>query len=136
MREISTDAELSQTYTNHCIRATYVTILDKCGFEARHIMSISGHRSESIIWSYARTDVNTKRNMSKELAKFCESEKTFDFGIEIQTENPRQPLSVSNNHQELSSTGLSYILGNATNRSVQFNNCNFYLVKAELVFVT
>ncbi|XP_028412673.1 uncharacterized protein LOC114535592 [Dendronephthya gigantea] len=54
MSRISKDLELSQTYTNHCIRATAVSLLDDCNFEARHIMRVSGHKSESSIRSYSR----------------------------------------------------------------------------------
>ena len=43
---ISQQAELSTTYTNHSIRATTITILDRSGFEARHMMSVSGQRNE------------------------------------------------------------------------------------------
>ena len=46
MKCISKEAELSKIYTNHSIRATVVTILDKCGYEARHIMAVSGHKSQ------------------------------------------------------------------------------------------
>ena len=46
MRVISQQAQLSVIYTNQSIRATAVTIYDRSGFEARHIMSVSGHRSE------------------------------------------------------------------------------------------
>lgn len=67
MKQISTQAKLSMDYTNHCIRATAVTILDKSGFEARHIMSVSGHRSESSIRSYSKTDESTKKRMSETL---------------------------------------------------------------------
>lgn len=44
MKVISQQANLSVIYTNHSIRATAVTIFDRSGFEARHIMSVSGHR--------------------------------------------------------------------------------------------
>ena len=69
MKQISIEAKLSIVYTNHCIRATSISILDSCGFEARHIMSISGHRSESSIRSYSRTDLQTKRKMSDNLSR-------------------------------------------------------------------
>ena len=36
MKNISREAKLFKCYTNHSIRATDVTILDKSGFEARH----------------------------------------------------------------------------------------------------
>jgi len=47
MKTISVDCKLSQEYTNHCIRSTAVSILDNNNFEARHIMRVSGHKSES-----------------------------------------------------------------------------------------
>ena len=56
MKQISKQARLSKDYTNHSIRATAVTIIDKSGFESRHILSLSGHRSESSIRSYSKTD--------------------------------------------------------------------------------
>ena len=49
MKKISKEANLSVMYTNHCIRATAISILDSHGFEVRHIMAISGHRPESSI---------------------------------------------------------------------------------------
>ena len=53
MKSLSTKAKLSHLYTNHCIRASVVTSLDEKGFEARHIMATTGHKSESSIKSYA-----------------------------------------------------------------------------------
>ena len=67
MKQISNQAKLSMDYTNHPIRATAVTILDKSGFEAHHIMSVSGHRSESFIRSYSKMDESTKKRMSETL---------------------------------------------------------------------
>jgi len=67
MKVISQRAELSTTYTNHSIRAMTITILDRSGFEARHIMSVSGHRNESSIKSYSKTDEDTKTNMAGSL---------------------------------------------------------------------
>ena len=54
MSSISKELKLSQKYTNHCIRATAVLLLDECNFEARHIMRVSGHKSGSSIRSYSR----------------------------------------------------------------------------------
>ena len=54
-------------YTNHSIRATAVTILDKCGYEARHIMAVSSHKSESSIRSYCKTDTSTKKQMPESM---------------------------------------------------------------------
>jgi hypothetical protein len=65
MKNISKQAGLSKQYTNHSIRATAVTILDKSGFGARHIMSVSGHRSESSIRSYIARWTKLQRSESQ-----------------------------------------------------------------------
>lgn len=58
-----------KTLTNHCIRSTCITILDNKGFEARHIMSVSGHKREESIKSYAtKVSETKKREMSDALA--------------------------------------------------------------------
>jgi hypothetical protein len=61
---ISKQANLSLYYTNRVIRATTITILDRNGYEARHIMAVSGHRNESSIKSYSKTDETTKNKMA------------------------------------------------------------------------
>jgi hypothetical protein len=70
MKRISVSAQLSKMYTNHSIRATHVTILDEAGFEARHIMRTTGHKSESSIRSYSsRLSDGKKRDISSTLAR-------------------------------------------------------------------
>lgn len=77
MKKLSIEAKLSCVYTNHSIRATTITILDECGYEARHIMALSGHRSESSIRSYAsQTSLSTKRKMSETLSDSLNNKKT------------------------------------------------------------
>ena len=44
MKQISSEACLSKSYTNHCVRATAITLLAHAGVETREIMKISGHR--------------------------------------------------------------------------------------------
>lgn len=69
MKKISERANLANHYTNHCIRATVVSTLDDGGFEARHIMAQTGHKSEASIKSYAKKcPVKKKREMSHCLA--------------------------------------------------------------------
>ena len=46
-----------------------MTILDQCGFEARHTMCVSGHKSETSIQSYtSKTAHDTKLAMSNGLS--------------------------------------------------------------------
>ncbi|XP_014672140.1 PREDICTED: uncharacterized protein LOC106812712 [Priapulus caudatus] len=69
MVKLSKEAELSDTYTNHCVRATTITVLNDVGFKDRDIVSVSGHRNEKSLASYvADTRVDTKRNMSDALS--------------------------------------------------------------------
>lgn len=69
MASISTDARLSQRYTNHSIRATCrITLLDSNNLDARHIVSVSLHKSEASIRSYShQTTVSKKQEMSDAL---------------------------------------------------------------------
>ena len=52
MCKISLDAGLSRVYTNHCVRATTITLLAHAGVETREIMKISGHRNEASMRCY------------------------------------------------------------------------------------
>lgn len=67
MKRLSKKAKLSRIYTNHCWRATSITLLD--GYKARHVMVISGHKSESSIRSYARNSLDQKAKMTLTLAE-------------------------------------------------------------------
>ena len=73
MRHLSEKASLSKIYTNHCIRATVITNLDKAGFEACHIKAVSGHKSDETIKNYSVKcpDVK-KREMSDVLSSKLE----------------------------------------------------------------
>jgi hypothetical protein len=69
MRHLSKSAQLSKVYTNHCLRATCITALDQHGYEARHIMTVSGQKSEASIRAYSRNVTDTKkREMSLTLS--------------------------------------------------------------------
>ena len=69
MPKISSQANLSNKYSNHSIRATCITLLDKAGIEARHIMRTSGHRSEASIRYYShRLSDNKNRQISETLS--------------------------------------------------------------------
>lgn len=63
MTEISRMAKLSHEYTNHSCRATTVHVLDEAQVPSRHIMSVTGHKSESSLKTYS--------------GKTCEKNKKF-----------------------------------------------------------
>ena len=85
MSDLSVAAALSKTYTHHCIRATAITTLDQAGYEARHIMTVSGHRNEASIKSYSRdTSTNQKRKMSEAISSIIPVN-TCNMQSQIQT---------------------------------------------------
>ena len=52
-------------YTNHSIHATTtISILDEAGVDARHIISVSGHKSTGSLRHYSKTSDSIKRKMS------------------------------------------------------------------------
>ena len=53
MKIISEMAGLSKTYTNHCIRATFVTDSLRAGYEASSVTKITGHKSIQSLQPYA-----------------------------------------------------------------------------------
>lgn len=61
MKTISMKAELSTLHTNYCIRDTCITSLDQRDKEARHIMFVSGHKSETSLKNYSRYVSETKK---------------------------------------------------------------------------
>ena len=52
MKDISKLASLSKMYTNHCVRATAITLWSDAQVPSRHIMAISGHRSKASLKNY------------------------------------------------------------------------------------
>ena len=143
MRNISLAAGLPVTYTNHSIRATTVTILDSVGTEARHIMSVSGHRSEASIRSYSRTSIDLKRKMSSTISKAsgCARKiskldvenypKCFDFGVDFSnslvdiTNTTGTSSSTDTDKSLASSIDPSCIVKSSDN--VSFHGCTFNL---------
>ena len=77
MKFLAKDVPLSsEDYTNHSIRATCITLLDRAQFESRHIIALTGHKSENTIKQYAKGCSNEKkRQMSNELASKIEPKK-------------------------------------------------------------
>ena len=77
MKKLSIAAKLSCVCTNHSISATVTTILDEGGYEARHIMALSGHKSENSIKSYAsQTSFSTKSKIFETLSESLDNKKT------------------------------------------------------------
>ena len=66
---ISKSVNLEEEYSNHSIRATVISTLDYAGFEARHIIQLSSHKSEATAKEYARKcPDNKKKEMFQSLS--------------------------------------------------------------------
>ena len=114
--------------TNHSIRATTITILDECGYEARHIIALSGHRSESSIRSYAsQTSLSTKRKMSKTLSESLNNKKTVTT-IAATSSVGHSEIPVAENTPEplLTASREEYILNELSKSNTQLTVYNFY----------
>ena len=75
MSKISKEANLSHVYTNHCIRATAITILSTAGVDGTDIIGVSGHKSiQSLIPYQRKVGDEKRRNMSGLLAKYGKAE--------------------------------------------------------------
>ena len=70
MTRMSEEAKLSKKYTNHSLRATSVHVLDSAQVPTRHIMSVTGHKSENSLKTYTgHTDSKAKKFMSHTISK-------------------------------------------------------------------
>ena len=71
MKSMSTSAGIAPYLTNHCVRATSVTVLSDHNIEVRHIKTVTGHKSDNSIESYcSRASFQQKGNMPSILSGF------------------------------------------------------------------
>ena len=97
MKTLSIQAELSNVYTNHCLRAACITALDQSGFEARHIMSVSGQKSEASIRSYSRNVSDTVRH---EMSLALTHHMTGAPGTDTVESNQQMKITVSSSQEK------------------------------------
>ena len=67
MSELSKDCNLSQRYTNHCIRVTGTSILSRCRYNDKEVMSMTGHKSVQSLTVYHRVQDKKKMEMGQVL---------------------------------------------------------------------
>ena len=68
MTQLSTDVGLSKIYTNHCIRVTGTSILSRCNYNDKEVMSITGHKSVQSLTVYQCVKDKKKMEMAKVLS--------------------------------------------------------------------
>ena len=116
MTTISKEAGLSRLYTNHSCRATTVHVLDEAHIPSRHIMAVTGHKSESSLKTYTgQTSAKTMKLMSKTI-----SEKTAEKAESVSTVN-----TVENFESEVNLDDLEP-LSNSQSNEVMKDIAEFY----------
>ena len=72
MRKMSLNAEINPPLSNHCVRATSVTILSEANVETQHPKCITDHKSNTSIESYStKPSFQQKQKMSAILSSFA-----------------------------------------------------------------
>ena len=69
MKSLSSAAKLSNSYTNHCLRATTVVHLKAAGVEDRTICDISGHKNVASLAAYDRVSPQRALQLSTAIDK-------------------------------------------------------------------
>ena len=100
MKTISEEARLSKTYTNHSVRATAITLWSNAGISNRHIMAISGHRSEQSLVSYnSRPSTSQLHDCSQVLSRALSHPASEESRLsEIPQQSQQLPKSVLTKH--------------------------------------
>ena len=92
MCTMSLIAEINPPLSNHCVRATSVTILSDAKVETQHIKCITGHKSDTSIESYStKPSFQQKEKMSAILSSFVGGE---NFNIPHQDQQIGEENSV------------------------------------------
>lgn len=110
MKDISAAAGLSKIYTNHCVRATSITLWSNAGLTNRHIMSISGHRNEQSLQHYNRRPSTTQ-------LKRCSDVLSEALGNE--TSQPDRSVTVHRRHTHQTTSSISSATSSTTTLASQ-----------------
>lgn len=118
MKQISIGAGLSKKYTNHCVRATAITLWSDSCVPARHIMSISGHANEQSLASYNRRPSTSQlKNCSDILSHALQKGRAPE---QTATAVASFPTSSSST---ITSTAVAQIPADSSVQGI-FNSCN------------
>ena len=124
---------LAHRYTNHCVRATAVTVLSDHNVEARHIKAVTGHKPDSSIESYnARALFHQKEKMSNILSGFVSGEEPSHHQLAIQNRSNVQLQIQNEKNQSSSSPAVASQVYEQSNthlpQSFSFHGCTVSIV--------
>ena len=102
MKVMSVEGNLSQSYTNHCLRATCASALDDAGFEGRHITSVTGHKHVASLDPYIQKPSLRKRKaLSNALGSYKDMNTNSTLSAATPKRTPTSTVSIGNNNKYL-----------------------------------
>lgn len=117
MKQISTAAGFSQIYTNHCVRATAITVWTEAGLSDRQICHISGHKNPASLRHYnSRPSNDQLRQCSDALSDAMQDQNSLQQLPKQQL--PLRAMSFQRNESSSTCTQVENILGG------MFNSCS------------
>ena len=128
MKDISAAAALSKKYTNHCVRATSITLWSNAGLTNRHIMSISGHRNEQSLQHYNRRPSTTQLKRCSEVLSEALGNETGQSDGHVAVQRRRTVESLQTNSASTTTTVTSQSstvqIENLPNFGSMFSGCS------------
>ena len=118
MKVISKEANLSQVYTNHSVRATTVTLLSHAGVDTREIMKISQHKNEGSVKSYNRDSSDAQKRLYSAILQGNANEIT-EKSVEVKRRCPLAAVSMPNNANSPPSQSHFQLTQNVQNNVLQ-----------------
>ncbi|KAL9961077.1 hypothetical protein ACROYT_G029958 [Oculina patagonica] len=123
MKEISTEAKLSQVYTNHYISATSVTLLDRAGIPVHRIMQVSAHRNDGSVKVFCeRQTLPQEKQCSKILAAPVATSTTTSLATQQVQQIEQRNTNEITYQNTFATTGSPKFVDFGNSR---FENCNF-----------
>jgi len=124
MKGLSQKAGLSKPYTNHCVRASTVTILYQAGIDTQQICSITKHKNESTLSHYIESSSEKQKQIASNILSCAIIGETNDKDVGIVgKENEKEAVYNEVVTKMKSANLLQNVIPNAN-----FQNCtiNFY----------
>ena len=125
MKTVSKKLELSQSYTNHCVRCTTITAAKEKGLSNSDISMITGHKNTNTVNRYDRPSDSRKYRIANTISLTDSSThgSTVTNGIlenHTETRETDQPTTSQNELENVMN-----ILKHSTGNNIQvFSNCN------------
>ena len=94
MKNMSISAGIAPHLSNHCVQATLVTVLSDHNIEARHIKTVTGHKTDNSSESYcSRVSFQEEENTSNILSGFISGDSAEPWVLELKGASTSKELT-------------------------------------------